>query len=159
MKKLNAEKCRDRLRELQLAKTFGGISLKEQNYFEALEIALPVLEQQKAVTKKIECPFPCGWENLLRISMSDGAFLAKDLIEGEEVKDIHRHAAFNNTDRLVSVITAILNAQREPLQESCVKCGGTGEMDSGGTQPWGEQILVECDCQFEQQERERGEEE
>lgn len=47
MNKLTAEKCRDRLRELQLAKTFGGISLKEQSYFEALEIALPILEQQE----------------------------------------------------------------------------------------------------------------
>lgn len=47
MNKLTAEKCRDRLRELQLSKTFGGISQKEQNYFEALEIALPILEQKE----------------------------------------------------------------------------------------------------------------
>ncbi|WP_205954193.1 hypothetical protein [Pantoea stewartii] len=33
----------------------------------------------------------------------------------------------------------------------CVKCNGTGEMDSGGTQPWGEQIPVKCDCQLKQQ--------
>jgi len=41
----------------------------------------------------------------------------------------------------------------EQQERGCQKCGGTGEMDSGGTQPWGDQILVECDCQFEQQER------
>lgn len=41
----------------------------------------------------------------------------------------------------------------EQQERGCQKCNGTGEMDSGGTQPWREQILVECDCQFEQQER------
>lgn len=41
----------------------------------------------------------------------------------------------------------------EQQERVCQKCGGTGEMDSGGTQPWGAQILVECDCQFEQRER------
>lgn len=28
----------------------------------------------------------------------------------------------------------------------CERCGGTGMCDSGGVQPWGEQILIECDC-------------
>lgn len=40
----------------------------------------------------------------------------------------------------------------EQQERACQKCGGTGMADSGGTQPWGEQILVECDCQFEQKE-------
>lgn len=31
-------------------------------------------------------------------------------------------------------------------RSQCVKCGGEGVMDSGGTQPWGEPISVECDC-------------
>lgn len=34
-------------------------------------------------------------------------------------------------------------------REVCFKCKGTGEAESGGVQPWGEQILVKCDCQFE----------
>ena len=88
-----------------------GISILEEKYLAALEIALPVLEQQAETAKSIECPFPCGWKELLRISMSDGAFLARDLLEGGEIKDFHRHAALSNTDRLVSVITAILNVQ------------------------------------------------
>ncbi|MBN1088102.1 hypothetical protein [Pantoea sp. 1B4] len=45
----------------------------------------------------------------------------------------------------------------EKQERGCQKCGGTGMADSGGTQPWGEQILVECDCKFEQQERGEGE--
>lgn len=28
----------------------------------------------------------------------------------------------------------------------CEKCNGTGMADSGGVQPWGDQILIECDC-------------
>lgn len=32
----------------------------------------------------------------------------------------------------------------------CMKCKGTGLMDSGGTQPWGDTIYVTCDCQFEE---------
>ncbi|MCG7388780.1 hypothetical protein [Pantoea sp. ACRSB] len=82
MKKLTAEKCRERITHLSRAKRMLGVSMAEEDYLEALEIALPVLEQQEQV---------------------------------------------------------------------CPKCGGTGMADSGGIQPWGEQILVECDCQFEQQ--------
>ena len=32
----------------------------------------------------------------------------------------------------------------------CPKCKGTGLADSGGVQPWGEPILIECDCKFEE---------
>ncbi|EMH2077945.1 hypothetical protein N0P37_005372, partial [Citrobacter freundii] len=28
----------------------------------------------------------------------------------------------------------------------CPKCNDTGMADSGGVQPWGEPILIECDC-------------
>lgn len=90
MKKLTAEVAR---RDISHLKAFQkqpniGLSLREETYLQALEIALPILEQQ---------------------------------------------------------------------ERACQKCGGTGMADSGGTQPWGEQILVECDCQFEKQERGDGE--
>lgn len=111
MNKLTADRCRERIASLSRAKRMLGVSMAEEDYLEALEIALPVLEQQAEAAKPIECPFPSGWKELLRISMSDGAFLARDLLEGVEVKDLHRHAALSNTDRLVKVITAILNAQ------------------------------------------------
>ncbi|WP_333896617.1 hypothetical protein [Mixta calida] len=39
----------------------------------------------------------------------------------------------------------------EQQESQCQKCAGTGMADSGGTQPWGEPILIECDCQLEQQ--------
>ncbi|WP_254916357.1 DUF551 domain-containing protein, partial [Salmonella enterica] len=28
----------------------------------------------------------------------------------------------------------------------CPKCGNTGSADSGGVHPWGEPILIDCDC-------------
>ena len=107
MKKLTAEWCRNHIESMRA----NGLSLLEEYYVQALEIALQVLEQQAETAKSIECPFPCGWKELLRISMSDGAFLARDLLEGEEIKGFHRHAALSNTDRLVRVITTILNVQ------------------------------------------------
>lgn len=34
--------------------------------------------------------------------------------------------------------------------EECPKCKGTGLADSGGLQPWGEPIEIECDCKFDE---------
>lgn len=33
---------------------------------------------------------------------------------------------------------------------TCERCNGTGLEDSGGVQPWGEQILVECECRLKE---------
>lgn len=41
---------------------------------------------------------------------------------------------------------ALAAKQAEPVNSQCEKCKGSGFMDSGGTQPWGEPISVECDC-------------
>ena len=35
------------------------------------------------------------------------------------------------------------------VPDECPKCNGTGMMDSGGVQPWGEPIQVVCDCRYE----------
>ncbi|WP_313471267.1 hypothetical protein [Atlantibacter hermannii] len=40
-----------------------------------------------------------------------------------------------------------LQQYRAAAEPVCPKCGGTGMADSGGFQPWGEPILIECDCQ------------
>lgn len=49
MKKLTAEKCRELFLELFEEKRHGdGISLKEDLYMQALETALPILEQQES---------------------------------------------------------------------------------------------------------------
>ncbi|HFL2728916.1 TPA: hypothetical protein ACGWTY_002858 [Pseudomonas aeruginosa] len=43
------------------------------------------------------------------------------------------------------------------IEAPCPKCGGTGEADSGGVHPWGEPILIPCDCETEKAEAERPE--
>jgi len=47
MKKLTAEKCREMIHDMSVKRDFNGLSIREDRYFEALEIALPVLEQQE----------------------------------------------------------------------------------------------------------------
>lgn len=47
MNKLTAEKCREMFLSLFGEKRQDGITLKEDLYMQALEIALPVLEQQE----------------------------------------------------------------------------------------------------------------
>ncbi|MBU0792296.1 MAG: hypothetical protein KKC55_17815 [Gammaproteobacteria bacterium] len=47
---------------------------------------------------------------------------------------------------LLAEYRAALFQQAEP---ECDRCKDTGEMDSGGVQPWGAAILVPCDCQAE----------
>ncbi|EDT7292784.1 hypothetical protein TN55_004953, partial [Salmonella enterica subsp. enterica] len=37
-------------------------------------------------------------------------------------------------------------AERNAKPVPCPKCNDTGMADSGGVQPWGEPILIECDC-------------
>lgn len=46
MNKLTADRCRERIASLSRAKRMLGVSMAEEDYLEALEIALPVLEQQ-----------------------------------------------------------------------------------------------------------------
>lgn len=72
----------------------------------------------------------------------------------EEIK-YNRENCFlsEKTKMLMDIAESVILEQQE---RGCQKCGGTGMADSGGTQPWGEQILIECDCKFEQQERGEG---
>lgn len=37
-------------------------------------------------------------------------------------------------------------AAAEQAQQVCRDCNGTGDRDSGGVHPWGEAIMVQCDC-------------
>ncbi|EOC5800786.1 hypothetical protein ACI491_000999 [Cronobacter dublinensis] len=45
---------------------------------------------------------------------------------------------------IARVALLALRGRAEPVV--CPKCGNTGLADSGGVQPWGEPILIECDC-------------
>ena len=50
------------------------------------------------------------------------------------------------TPAIVKAMARELQQYRAAAEPVCPKCGGTGMADSGGFQPWGEPILIECDC-------------
>ncbi|HDX8712820.1 TPA: DUF551 domain-containing protein [Klebsiella michiganensis] len=54
----------------------------------------------------VQCPFPCGWDNLNKLAIQDAAFIACGLVEGEPITEAHRQAAISNNDRLLKVISA-----------------------------------------------------
>ncbi|HDU4419187.1 TPA: DUF551 domain-containing protein [Klebsiella aerogenes] len=65
----------------------------------------------------VQCPFPCGWDNLNKLAIQDAAFIACGLVEGEPITEAHRQAAISNNDRLLKVISACRAAmlQAEPV--------------------------------------------
>lgn len=90
----------------------------------------------------VQCPFPCGWDNLNKLAIQDAALVARGLVEGELTTEAHRQAAISNNDRLLKVISAcraaMLHAGNSPVipdssvigwirydyQESIKKVGG-----------------------------------
>lgn len=54
----------------------------------------------------VQCPFPCGWDNLNKLAIQDAALVARGLVEGELTTEAHRQAAISNNDRLLKVISA-----------------------------------------------------
>ena len=48
MKKLTAEKCRERIEELEALQERGFLSLNGEQSLQAMQIALPILEQQES---------------------------------------------------------------------------------------------------------------
>ncbi|PWY09411.1 hypothetical protein [Citrobacter koseri] len=67
----------------------------------------------------VQCPFPCGWDNLNKYAIQDAAFVACGLVEGEVTTEAHRRAAIMNNDRLLKVISAcraaMLSASPAPV--------------------------------------------
>ncbi|HIE9558702.1 TPA: hypothetical protein ACXRWX_003069 [Klebsiella variicola subsp. variicola] len=97
-----------------------------------------------------QCPYPCGWDALNKLAIQDAAFAALALVSGEPATESIRSAVISNNDRLLKVISfcrdVMPNAKPVVTQKECQKCKGTGIADSGGVQPWGEPISIECDC-------------
>lgn len=71
----------------------------------------------------VQCPFPCGWDNLNKLAIQDAALVARGLVEGELTTEAHRQAAISNNDRLLKVISAcraaMLHAGNSPAQSDC----------------------------------------
>lgn len=72
--------------------------------------ALPGAETAPSVP---ECPYPCGWQNLLKHAIEDGAYLARSLNEDEPVTENARVVAMRMVLRLRDVLMAINNAAPE----------------------------------------------
>lgn len=133
MKKLTAEKCMSVINGLKWMAAEGpGMSIRDEYDIQAYELALKALEQQERLS--VEPVAFTGSGSLAAIKAG-----AEGVIWGSKA-DAHPIELF----------------ARYPAS-FCQKCNNTGSMDSGGKQPWGEAIMVECDCQFEQQERSEGE--
>lgn len=54
----------------------------------------------------VQCPYPCGWDNLNKLAIQDAALVARGLVEGEPATEVQRQAAISNNDRLLKVISA-----------------------------------------------------
>lgn len=68
----------------------------------------------------VQCPFPCGWDNLNKLAIQDAELVARGLVEGELTTEAHRQAAISNNDRLLKVISscraAMLHAGNSPAK-------------------------------------------
>lgn len=60
-----------------------------------------------------ECPYPCGWRNLLKHAIEDGAYLARSINEDEPVTENARAVTMRMVIRLRDVLMAINNAAPE----------------------------------------------
>ena len=60
-----------------------------------------------------ECPYPCGWRNLLKHAIEDGAYLARSINEDEPVTENARAVTMRTVMRLRDVLMAINKAAPE----------------------------------------------
>ena len=60
-----------------------------------------------------ECPYPCGWRNLLKHAIEDGAYLARSINEDEPVTENARAVTMRMVTRLRDVLMAVNNAAPE----------------------------------------------
>ncbi|WP_407718961.1 DUF551 domain-containing protein [Klebsiella aerogenes] len=66
----------------------------------------------------VQCPYPCGWDNLNKLAIQDAALVARGLVEGEPTTEAQRQAAISNNDRLLKVISACRAAMLQELKKS-----------------------------------------
>ncbi len=65
----------------------------------------------------VQCPFPCGWDNLNKLAIQDAAFVAIALVEGEPATESIRQAVIANNDRLLKAISACRAAMLAPAPQ------------------------------------------
>lgn len=103
----------------------------------------------------VQCPFPCGWDNLNRLTIQDAAFVARGLVEGEPATESIRQAAISNNDRLLKVISAcraaMLQGKAEQPQNAQQNIPGNipGWIKCSERMPDDEQhVIIFCDGAF-----------
>ncbi|PUE78402.1 hypothetical protein C3D71_08475 [Cronobacter sakazakii] len=63
-----------------------------------------------------------------------------------KIHDGSESKAWEESALIVEELLALRKEREKEESAVCPKCGNTGLADSGGVQPWGEPILIECDC-------------
>lgn len=66
------------------------------------------------------------------------------------IKHKSGRALFVTSDEFIANNRKEMGWLVEEVMSKCQKCNNTGMVDSGGVQPWGEPILIECDCVMEE---------
>lgn len=54
----------------------------------------------------VQCPFPCGWDNLNKLAIQNAAFVTLALVADEPATESVRQAVISNNDLLLKVISA-----------------------------------------------------
>ncbi|HDK7393084.1 TPA: DUF551 domain-containing protein [Cronobacter sakazakii] len=64
----------------------------------------------------------------------------------EELANGDMEVWYSESQSMARELLALRKEREKEESAVCPKCGNTGLADSGGVQPWGEPILIECDC-------------
>ena len=84
-----------------------------QSNYAGWKMALYALPGAQPAPSVPECPYPCGWRNLLKLAIEDGAYLARNINEDEPVTENARAVTMRTVMRLRDVLMAINNAAPE----------------------------------------------
>lgn len=86
-------------------------SLIEEVWFPLYAAQQPASAQPVAVP---ECPYPCGWQQLHKLAVEDGAYLARAIDEDEPVTSNARDTTMRVVGNLIAVTRAMLSeAQKQ----------------------------------------------
>ena len=85
---------------------------------EGIESVQPLYARPQASTAVPECPFPCGWQNLLTLMMKDAAWVIRVLqaYPDEPLPEHLPQTVFVNQDRALRVVRAMLAASQPEVR-------------------------------------------
>ena len=141
--------------EGSLSKEFAGIeaakAAAQANYESRILAALtpyePVVEVKEgyAIQAYIESTYdPVEW-----VDLSEALTIrTADEVRREALEEAFKVSGeYHQITHVREAIRALIDTPAQsPDKAECLDCKGTGMRDSGGVYPWGEGILVNCDC-------------